>query len=345
MLKLNSLLSLPLFLILLACNPSHSSGLKSVADDEAQPFFNQLSSDSRPADQQGVIFSPTIDMKDRNVGFFVGETDGFGAIFKTIDGGASWTLQFTVADKSIDGLSVVNENVAWVSGNMGFVAQTRDGGQTWTQFQTGTEDFSSLVSAVDAEKAWVATSNAILKTTDAGATWSQVVLPDSNMFITAMQFVNSDLGYIVTSSSASPVQAVYVTRDGGGHWTQLKVPTAAIDKPGTMEFLSLSVVDAQHVFLASSLGYVYSSADAGVSIHRMTAVPDGQKVPGCFKFIDSRVGYLAFGDEVLATRDAGASWNKVQTAEGSLLERCDFVDASYGVFLNPNGIVSRAFHQ
>src|SRR5579872_7281689 len=80
---------------------------------------------------------------------------------------------------SLRGLSVVDNNVAWVSGDHGCVAISTDGGNNWNAKQVaGFEkyDFRSIY-AFNAKTAIIANAGApahILLTTDGGATWNVV---------------------------------------------------------------------------------------------------------------------------------------------------------------------------
>ena len=95
---------------------------------------------------------------------------------------------------SIRGLSVVNDQVIWVSGNNGQVGRSIDGGKTWLwRVVKGFEkrDFRDI-EAFDAATAIimaVAEPANILKTMDGGDTWKVVYEnPKKGMFLDAMEF-------------------------------------------------------------------------------------------------------------------------------------------------------------
>src|SRR6201994_1475728 len=77
---------------------------------------------------------------------------------------------------SIRGLSVVDDNVAWVSGSKGTIAITTNGGKTWDWQQVkGFEnaDFRDI-EAFSSKEAIIMSSGTpalILKTTDGGQNW------------------------------------------------------------------------------------------------------------------------------------------------------------------------------
>src|SRR6185436_20080624 len=80
---------------------------------------------------------------------------------------------------SIRGLSVVNDNIVWVSGSKGTVGKSSNGGRTWKWISVkGFEkaDFRDI-EAFDASTAiimGIADPAYILKTTDGGESWKVV---------------------------------------------------------------------------------------------------------------------------------------------------------------------------
>src|SRR4051812_28564225 len=104
---------------------------------------------------------------------------------------------------SIRGLSVVDDNIAWVSGTKGTIAITTDGGKTWDWQQVkGFEkaDFRDI-EAFSAKEAVIMSSGTpalILKTTDGGANWKvKYNNPDSAYFLDAMDFAGKQHGFIL----------------------------------------------------------------------------------------------------------------------------------------------------
>lgn len=127
---------------------------------------------------------------------------------------------------SLRGLSVVSDNIVWVSGSNGQVGKSLDGGKNW-QWMTvpGYEkrDFRDI-EAFDGQKAVimaVAEPADILKTTDGGKTWKLVYEnKTSGMFLDAMEFWNKDSGIVL----GDPVNGLFfIARsfDGGDSWHEI----------------------------------------------------------------------------------------------------------------------------
>ena len=135
---------------------------------------------------------------------------------------------------SLRGLSVVNDNVAWVSGSNGTVGKTTNGGKTWKWITVkGFEknDFRDI-EAFDAATAIIMSAAEpayILKTNDGGDSW-KVVYENKNkgMFLDAMEFWNEQAGIVI----GDPINGKFFiarTFDGGTSWQDIpfeKLPAA-----------------------------------------------------------------------------------------------------------------------
>lgn len=124
---------------------------------------------------------------------------------------------------SFRGLSVVNDDVVWVSGSAGTVGRSVDGGDSWTWMTVkGFEktDFRDI-EAFDKNTAiimGIADPAYILKTTDAGQNW-KIVFEDTTkgMFLDAMEFWNEQSGIVI----GDPIgDKIFIARtfDGGETW-------------------------------------------------------------------------------------------------------------------------------
>jgi hypothetical protein len=127
---------------------------------------------------------------------------------------------------SIRGLSVVNDNVVWVSGSNGAIGRTSNGGKDWKWLQVkGFEktDFRDI-EAFDGSTAvimGVGEPAYILRTTNGGETWKVVYENKTKgMFLDAMEFWNRDAGIVV----GDPLNGkFFIARsfDGGESWKEI----------------------------------------------------------------------------------------------------------------------------
>jgi photosystem II stability/assembly factor-like uncharacterized protein len=140
---------------------------------------------------------------------------------------------------SIRGLSVVDDNVAWISGSKGYIAITRDGGKNWDWQQVkGFEqaDFRDIEAFSDKEAVIMSsgTPALVLKTTDGGANWQvKYRNTDTSYFFDAMDFADKKHGYIL----GDPINNKFLlmeTKDGGETWDMFKNRPDAL--PGEAAF-------------------------------------------------------------------------------------------------------------
>ncbi|MFI5186284.1 MAG: WD40/YVTN/BNR-like repeat-containing protein [Chitinophagales bacterium] len=127
---------------------------------------------------------------------------------------------------SLRGLSVVNDNVVWVSGSNGIVGETTNAGKNWKWFTVKgfeTKDFRDI-EAFDAVTAVVISVDEpayILKTNDGGETWKVVYENKTKgMFLDAMEFWNEQSGVVI----GDPINGkFFITRsfDGGSTWQDI----------------------------------------------------------------------------------------------------------------------------
>jgi photosystem II stability/assembly factor-like uncharacterized protein len=104
---------------------------------------------------------------------------------------------------SFRGLSVVDDDIAWVSGSGGQIGRTTDAGKTWKfhiikgQEKTEFRDIEAF-DAMQAIAMGIGSPANIYRTVDGGETWD-LVFSDSgkNMFLDAMEFWNEQSGVVI----------------------------------------------------------------------------------------------------------------------------------------------------
>jgi hypothetical protein len=127
---------------------------------------------------------------------------------------------------SLRGLSVVNDQVVWVSGSNGMVGRSTNGGKDWKWFVVkGFEktDFRDI-EAFDGATAvimGVGEPAYILRTVDGGTNWKVVYENKTKgMFLDAMEFWNEQAGVVV----GDPINGRFVivrSFDGGSTWKDI----------------------------------------------------------------------------------------------------------------------------
>lgn len=140
---------------------------------------------------------------------------------------------------AIRGLSVVNDNTAWISGSNGYIAITNNGGKSWDWQQIkGYEksEFRDIEAFSDKEAVIMSsgTPSLVLKTIDGGKNWQEKFRKtDTACFLDAMDFVNKQHGYIL----GDPINNKFFlmeTNNGGESWIEVKNTPDAL--PGEAAF-------------------------------------------------------------------------------------------------------------
>ncbi|MHB1412434.1 MAG: YCF48-related protein [Thermoleophilia bacterium] len=114
------------------------------------------------ASETSVDFFSSIDMVDASTGYAVGGCGSgcYGAnVYKTTDGGATWSPQVSGTSKLLASVSFSSPTNGFVVGDQGRVIHTTDGGATWYAESPGTNIGFYTVSALGDRQAFAAGSN------------------------------------------------------------------------------------------------------------------------------------------------------------------------------------------
>ncbi|NLO19673.1 MAG: T9SS type A sorting domain-containing protein, partial [Ignavibacteria bacterium] len=134
---------------------------------------------------------------------------GYSAV-KTTDGSSFWLTKKYFGDTIVEAIHFFNENLGYATGRKGVIWKITNGGEDWQTIQLGTNFSLSTQFFIDENTGWVA-GRQILKTTDAGNTWTLQL--ESSEYISSIHFVNYNDGWFVTQMGA-----IYNTSNGGESW-------------------------------------------------------------------------------------------------------------------------------
>ncbi|ASZ13522.1 oxidoreductase [Chitinophaga pendula] len=133
--------------------------------------------------------------------------------------------------QSIRGMSVVSDQVVWVSGTEGMVGRSTDGGKNWSWQRVAGCDSCDWrdISAFSDQKAIVVNAGApahIYATADGGISWQRVYFNDApGIFLDGMDFANERDGVIIGDPMGGRFFMLR-TNDGGQHWRPVDGPVA-----------------------------------------------------------------------------------------------------------------------
>ncbi len=255
---------------------------------------------------------------------------------------------------SFRGLSVVTDDIVWVSGTGGTVGRSTDGGNSWTWMTVkGFEkmDFRDI-EAFDAKTAVIMGIDApayILKTTDGGENWN-VVFKDTTrgMFLDAMDFSGDERGIVI----GDPINGnIYLaqTLDGGNNWREMKVNTFAVDS-GEACFAS-SGTNIRKLNQSGNI-YVTGGKASHVFVHnekREIPFVRGTETSGAnsIAFKTAKSFIVVGGDfnkkdnaekNCFITMDAGKTWMTPQSAPHGYRSCVEYLDKESWVCCGLNGV-------
>jgi photosystem II stability/assembly factor-like uncharacterized protein len=179
------------------------------------------------------------------------------------------------------------------------------------------------------DKGWVAGDGGFLaSTTDAGKTWTPYSL-NTTEDINEIYFRNDDNGYLVAG------RKMFVTRDAGKTWQELRIYRAGDFGAGRPEFLSIRFSDKKRGYVVGSVlrksgtdevvvdSLLMRTEDGGDTWHRIT-VPTKTELFHV-DFNGNSHGWIV-GDNgvVLATTDEGSTWSKQESGTSASALQCGF---------------------
>lgn len=247
-----------------------------------------------------------------NTGYAVGggsvySSSGGGVVFKTEDGGNSWTELTLPDDPPFSSVYFTDENNGWVVGGKTSecrIFHTNDGGITWTEQNTATNSRPTHVFFISTDKGWISNdAGNIQYTADGGTTWSLQSNPSSEHMMDIL-FVDENTGW-----AGAQYATILHTTDGGSTWESQNstIPRPSSDNRG---FGFMDFINENTGWVCGDNGWIVNTSDGGLNWALQETPADGIHLRGV-DFIDLSNGF-AVGSmgTVLKTSDGGATWEK-----------------------------------
>ncbi len=153
----------------------------------------------------------TVKTISENTAYFAGNG---GALYKTTDGGTSFTILNSGLNSHISDIFFTNTLTGYLI-SFRTIKKTTDGGTSWNTIYTSSKPLNRIC-FVNENIGYIAGdgSGGILKTTDAGITWSIHETGTSNSSLLDINFYDEDHGFAVGQSGL-----ILYTDNGGASWT------------------------------------------------------------------------------------------------------------------------------
>ncbi len=146
---------------------------------------------------------------DESTGYVVGTTGGDLDIYKTADGGKTWSHTAMQNKGHAAGVQFMDANTGWVLTNW-LILKTTDGGKTWADSSLGKAKYIYSFHFSDAQNGIAITADdGVLRTTDGGKTWTSTRAPGFGGIRPRVHMVDARTGWAVGDYS------ILKTSDGG----------------------------------------------------------------------------------------------------------------------------------
>ncbi len=209
------------------------------------------------------------------------------------------------------GVSLPDDEQAWVCGRWGAIFHASDGGETWQRQESTTDQTLSAIFFWNTKTGWaVGDEGTILHTTDGGTTWVKQKSPVP-YFLLDVHFATARKGWIVSERTT-----ILFTQDGGSTWeVQFE------DKDFILK--AVSFCDDLNGWAVGEYGFIYHTTDGGITWEHQAgqfgwSEETGEIVGGTYLFdvaaIDSQTAWAVGMDGyVTRTVDGGKTWERVQS--------------------------------
>lgn len=167
--------------------------------------------------------------------FFINESVGwavngyYAAVYKTIDGGKTWTKQL---DEAILGGDYYFRNIEFLDENIGFLGtlngeffKTTNGGSNWTQITNISPNPTAICGLHTVGSSTIYGCGAyftpahIIKSVDSGNTWQFIDMSAYANALVEIYFLTETIGFV--SGRNNNGATILKTTDGGTSWTEI----------------------------------------------------------------------------------------------------------------------------
>jgi len=234
-----------------------------------------------------------------NASFFINNDFGFvagdsGKIYKTINGGTTWTSLSTNIQDNIYSLFFVNDSVGFATCSNGIIIKTNNSGSNWSLLNSGTSKYLYASYFVNPDTGIVVGGyGTIIKTSNGGNNW--ISITDTGYTYRSVKFFNNNYGIIAGGDGSTPI--IYITKDGGTTWINQNINRQTYLK-------SIFLTDTSTVWAVGTSGNIFKSVNDFVTLNN--------KVVGCSQlnsvaFISPDTAFIAGNNGVIYRTFSGSA--------------------------------------
>jgi photosystem II stability/assembly factor-like uncharacterized protein len=281
-----------------------------------------LSSNAQWVSQFSGFTLPFFDLSFQTVnkGYAVGQ---FLTIVETHDGGTNWNMQMDTSTSWFIGCSFIDSNTGYAVANGGQTYKTVNGGANWNYLPTGTTSPLYDVHFVNPDTGFICGLSKMLKTTNAGVTWTPYSVSYS---LSRLFFTTASQGYSIGQGGV-----ILKTTNGGGYWGP---QTSGV----TVNLNDIYFTDTATGWIVGDGGTILKTTNGGTTWNPLTSgVTTG--LYGVW-FITPGIGYVVgAAGKILKTTDGGTTWTPETSGVTVNLMKIAFPSPSVGYVVGYSGTI------
>src|ERR1700752_966944 len=213
----------------------------------------------------------------------------------------------------------------------------------WTPIKLNTAGNDlNTVYFIDSKRGWIGGDGGFLsRTDDGGQSWVRQTV-STTAAINDIYFRDKEAGFFLAGNS------IFVSRDNGGTWNQLKIFSPEEFDGADIELSSVRFSSKKKGWVVGSVSKrdrvidsVLVYTDDGGETWRRQRAPSRLELTHIDFVSDKRGWIVGDGGTILFTRDAGASWTKQNVGTAGTLYHVDFRNDKDGWVVGERGTLLR----
>lgn len=209
------------------------------------------------------------------------------------------------------------------------------------KLNTGGNDLNTVY-FIDSKRGWVGGDGGYLsRTEDSGASWIRQTV-STKAAINDIYFRDKEAGFFLAGNS------IFVTRDNGASWTQLKIFSPEEFDGADVELYSIRFANKKKGWVVGSISKrdrvvdsVLVHTDNGGETWRRQRAPSRLELIHVDFVSDKRGWIVGDGGTILFTRDGGQSWTKQNAPVSGTFYHVDFRNDKKGWVVGERGVLLR----
>ncbi len=240
-----------------------------------------------------------------------------GALYYSPSGGVTWVAMQSPVGDNWQAVELIADDAVLIGGSAGSIWQSDITWTAWTKTLIRMARTIRDIASLDGVTAVAGGINTILRSTDAGLTWSGIALQDADLL--RLAFADTETGLAMGYGGG-----VWRTEDGGLSW-------AAVGAIPGFYVWDLICLDPSRAVAVGMDNLVRLTTDGGATWQAIPTDTHSLDNLQGVSFVDGQQGWICtWYGEILHTADGGLTW-QTQLDTNLDLTAIHFLDALHGV--------------